>query len=118
MWIANYRANARGLCLDQDLINACITLADEEDLWIIDYAASLAPGVNLRSTKQVIEWLACEGVHVPNLEKRTLLTTKMPERICEVLKLESSYALTASRSSARCWMCSVRTAGTRQPCVP
>lgn len=76
VWLVNFRANQKGIALDQALISECLRLSAEEDINLAKMAHDVA-GLDIsaiRSPLQLKKWAETQGVDLPDLSKDTMAT--------------------------------------------
>lgn len=98
VWMCNFKANQRGLFLDDQLICEAIRLAGMEDVELGQQASTLA-GLSLgalRSPKQLLEWCHSQGEHLESLNKADLASATIKNPLVQqVLDLRAEVCKTS-----------------------
>jgi DNA polymerase bacteriophage-type len=98
VWLCNFRANQRGLFLDEHLICEAIRLSGLEDIELGQQAASIAnlSLSALRSPKQLLEWCQSQGEPLNSLNKADLASVTIKDPLVQqVLDLRSEVCKTS-----------------------
>lgn len=72
LWHLDQKINDRGIGIDQDIISAFNDIWDDYEDELLEKAKKLAPGINLKSGKQLLPFLKKRGIDLPDLKAETL----------------------------------------------
>ena len=110
-WVQNLRINARGVQVDQELVQGAIDAGAAAEQPYLEEARQLTGLDNPKSTAQLKNWLAAQGYAVPSLQQakvdEILSDDTLPEKIRRALQLrqELNKSSNAKYKAARNVVC-------------
>lgn len=72
LWELDQMINAKGVAVDQQLVNGALYINDFATAQLTDEAKKITGLANPNSAKQLTKWLSSKGVEVENLQKETV----------------------------------------------
>ena len=90
-WHHDVELNARGVAVDINLVGGALELNERRTAELMSRAREVTGMSNPKSNKQLLEWLASQGVSTPNLQKATvsdMLAGDLPDPVREMLEIK------------------------------